>query len=438
MRYLSMASPSPINLAFFTDSLEPSGVGEVISLLSRTLPADRYRQILICPDTPAVNPLVERCPSAAVVRRLTVRDDGHINQFAELVAFLQAENVDVFHNHIGATWEGDWGTLAAQMAGVPVVVTTEHLPCILERPSEIAFKRRINCLAHRVITVSDSVRRTHVRAGIAAGDQVVTIRNGIDFDRFHNLELPEAATKLRRVPADVLIGTVGRMTPQKGHKYLLKAIPAVLARYPGARFVWIGDGSERDSLKAEARRLDIMANVWFMGWQPEAWRWLPAFDFTVLPSLFEGLPLAALESLAAGRAVVGARACGTVDAIRDGETGLLVEPQNPAALATAILRLLDRPEERERMGACGRSRVEAEFSVQRMAREHDELYCGLLAGKGPMKEEKDGSDTPGPGGYPGARIDQRSRAPGDGRSDGAVARLQRRFPAAPRSRTVPL
>src|SRR5207302_78948 len=113
-----MARQPPATIAFFTDSLEPSGVGEVISLLSQTLPADWYRQILICPDYPAVNPLVERCPGAATVRRLTVRDDGHVSQFAELVAFLQSETVDLFHNHIGATWEGDWGTLAARMAGV--------------------------------------------------------------------------------------------------------------------------------------------------------------------------------------------------------------------------------------------------------------------------------------------------------------------------------
>src|SRR5205823_3804812 len=150
----------------------------------------------------------------------------------------------------------------------------------------------------------------------------------------------------RRIPADALIGTIGRMTEQKGHIYLLRAVPAVLARYPEARFVWIGDGPERPFLEAQARRLGVLSHVWFMGRQPEGWRWLPVFDFTVLPSLFEGLPLAALESLAAGRAVVGARACGTVDAISHGETGLLVEPRHSEALAAAILRLLDHPEER--------------------------------------------------------------------------------------------
>src|SRR5690349_16641793 len=98
-----MARQPPVTIAFFTDSLEPSGVGVVIALLSRTLPGAQYRQFLICPDHPAVNALVERCPAASVLR-LTVRDDDHVRQFAELVAYLQSEGVDLFHNHIGATW----------------------------------------------------------------------------------------------------------------------------------------------------------------------------------------------------------------------------------------------------------------------------------------------------------------------------------------------
>jgi glycosyltransferase involved in cell wall biosynthesis len=217
-----------------------------------------------------------------------VRDDGHVSQFAELVAFLESERVGLFHNHVGATWEGDWGTLDARMAGVPVVVTTEHLPCVIERPSERSFKRRINALADRVIAVSDSVRRTHIGAGLAAGEQVVTIRNGIDLGRFRELQPPAEARELPGIPAQAFIGTVGRMTEQKGPIHLLRAIPAALARYPEARFVWIGDGPELLSLAAGARRLGLLNNVWFMRARPEAWRWLPLFDFTVLPSLFEG------------------------------------------------------------------------------------------------------------------------------------------------------
>src|SRR5205085_4990271 len=121
----------------------------------------------ICPDAPSVHPLVERCAGAALVRRVTLRDDGHVPQLAELVLFLQQQGVQLFHNHIGATWEGDWGTLAARMAGVPAVVTTEHLPCVIERPWERWFKRRINRLTDRVIAVSDSVRQTLLQAEIA-------------------------------------------------------------------------------------------------------------------------------------------------------------------------------------------------------------------------------------------------------------------------------
>jgi len=267
------------------------------------------------------------------------------------------------------------------MAGIPVVVTTEHLPCVIERPGERSFKRRINRLADRVIAVSSSVGRTLVRAGLLSEAQLAIIPNGIDLTRFRHLRPPAPARELRRIHADAFIGTIGRMTEQKGHIHLLRAIPTILSRYPEARFVWIGDGPERPFLETQAQRLGVLSNVWFMGRQPEGWRWLPVFDFTVLPSLFEGLPLAALESLAAGRAVVGARVCGTMDAVSHGETGLLVEPRDPDALAAAILRLMDHPKECASMGALARRRMEAEFSVQRMAGEHDDLYRRLLAGK---------------------------------------------------------
>jgi glycosyltransferase involved in cell wall biosynthesis len=373
-----MVSTPLIPLALFTDSLEPSGVGEVIALLSCRLPRDRYRQILICPEASPVNSLVERCAGVAAVYRLTVRDGGPESQFARLVTLLQREQVQLFHNHIGVTWEGDWGTLAARTAGVPALVATEHLPCVLERPGQRSFKRRINRLADRVIGVSESVRRSLVAAGICANEQTVTIRNGIELSRFRRERLPEAARALAAVRRGPLIGTIGRMTEQKGHAYLLQAIPEVIARRPEARFVWLGDGPERSSLEAQARRLGVQEHVWFMGRQPDAWRWLPLFDFTVLPSLFEGLPLAAVESMAAGRAVVGALVCGTRDAVRDGETGLLVPPRDPGALAAAVLRLLDHPEERVRMGVEATRRAEAEFSVERMAREHEALYASLL------------------------------------------------------------
>jgi len=373
-----MSHQPPIRLAFFTDSLEPSGVGEVISLLSRHLPAARYRQTLICCSDPALDPLVDRCAGQAAVRRITVRDDGHVREFAELVAFLKQERVQLFHNHVGATWEGDWGTLAARAAGVPVVVATEHLPCVIQRPGERCFKRRVTRLADRVIAVSESVRQTLLQAEIVTPEQAVTIRNGIELSRFEGLRCPTAVREALAGSCDPLIGTVGRMTEQKGHIYLLRAIPKILARHPRSGFVWVGDGPEWPHLTAEAHRLGLMDHIRFMGRRQEAWRWLPAFAFTVLPSLFEGLPLAALESMAAGRAIVGARVCGMTDVVSEGETGLLVEPRDSDALAEAIIRLLDHPNELFRMGTRARSLAVAEFSVQRMAREHDELYESLL------------------------------------------------------------
>ena len=169
--------------------------------------------------------------------------------------------------------------------------------------------------------------------------------------------------------------TVARLDEQKGHRYLLEAA----AQIPEAQFVLAGDGPLRTSLEAQARSLGVEERVKFLGYRSDIADLLADCDVFVLPSLYEGLPLSILEAMSAGKPVIATHIGGTDEAVIAGETGLLVPPANPTALAAAIRSVLtDRPLA-QRLASAGRARVEQEFSATKMVQQVMDVYDELLA-----------------------------------------------------------
>jgi glycosyltransferase involved in cell wall biosynthesis len=168
--------------------------------------------------------------------------------------------------------------------------------------------------------------------------------------------------------------TAARLTRQKGIEYLLQAASQV----QGADFVIAGDGPERGELEAQAGALGVADRAIFAGHRADMPELLSECDLFVLPSLFEGLPLAVLEAMAAGKPVVATDVGGTAEAVLNGETGLIVPPRDAGALAMAIRRVLDKPEWATAMGAAGRERARCEFSAETMVRRTTEVYEAIL------------------------------------------------------------
>jgi glycosyltransferase involved in cell wall biosynthesis len=141
----------------------------------------------------------------------------------------------------------------------------------------------------------------------------------------------------------------------------------------------VGDGPLRDTLRDQARALGLDGAVRFLGAVPEAWRLLPHFDVFALPSRWEGMSNGLLEAMAAGRPIVATTAGGNPELITDGETGLLVPPEDPGALAAAIARLVRDPALARRLGDAARRRVEKDYTLDRMVSRMEALYDELLA-----------------------------------------------------------
>jgi glycosyltransferase involved in cell wall biosynthesis len=368
-----------VPLCFFTDSLEPSGVGVHLLNLMRWLDPARYRLSLVCPDTTGCQQLMAQAASlGAVVHPLTVRDRQDRASADRLRHILQSEGTAIFHSQVGISWEGLLGLRIAHEAGVPVRVVTEHLPYLLTHPQQVAEHRETTRRASRVITVSEGSRRTFLARGYP-GEQFVCIHNGIELPPVRPLgEAGAVRQALGLRPGAPLLLTVARLTAQKGHDVLLAAVPRILAHHPNACFAWVGQGPEQEKLAAEVQALGLAGNVRFLGPRDDVPALLGAADLFVLPSRFEGHPLAALEALASGLPVVGTRVCGLDEAVLPGETGLLVEPERPDELADAVHELLAHPGLRRRMGQAGRRLIAERFSARRMAQQTMQLYEQLL------------------------------------------------------------
>jgi glycosyltransferase involved in cell wall biosynthesis len=169
------------------------------------------------------------------------------------------------------------------------------------------------------------------------------------------------------VPATALVvGTVAALTDHKDHQTLLSAAALVAARVPKARFVIVGEGERKAALQAQAAELGLHRRVVFAGFREDLDRLIPAFDVFCLSSKMEGLGTSLLDAMCFARPVVATAAGGIPEVVEDGVTGRVVPVQDPAALAEALVAVLEDPAARNRLGSAGRRRFESRFSADRM------------------------------------------------------------------------
>lgn len=160
--------------------------------------------------------------------------------------------------------------------------------------------------------------------------------------------------------------TVARLAQEKGHRFLIEALPGLLAEWPSLVCLFVGEGQCRESLRAFAREQGVEQSCRFAGARNDMVDWYAAADVVVLPSLSEGFPFVVLEALAMARPVVATKVNGVPELIRDGIHGLLVPPRNPQALYATIQTLLHDPSLAARLGKAGQQEVAARFTSERM------------------------------------------------------------------------
>jgi glycosyltransferase involved in cell wall biosynthesis len=235
--------------------------------------------------------------------------------------------------------------------------------------------RMMSRFVDRVIAVSEAARAFLVSDKGYPADKITVVPNGRDLSTFRpgvGRDLLRKELGLdRSVP---VVGVVGRLEAQKGHAYLFEAWPSIIAEFPNARLLVVGDGSLRTRLQTRAQELGVADSVVFAGFRADMPRVLDALDVLALPSLYEGMPLTAIEASAMGRPVVATAVDGTPEVIREARTGRLVPPSDPVALSRAIRSVLRDPLGAARMGRAGRDFVLDRFDLDRQVASTARVY----------------------------------------------------------------
>jgi len=266
---------------------------------------------------------------------------------------------------------------------VPIIITSRRNINIGGKWRELLM-RLTSGLDDKVIAVCEAVRQAEIVSSKIPAEKVVTIYNGIDPLPFTSVSI-EAARKIRNALGirddELVLGAIGRLEPQKGFFDLISSLAHIKAKFNSVRLLIIGEGELRDSLELQINNHNLSGTIKFTGLRNDVPEILTAIDVFVSPSLWEGLPNVVLEAMAAGKPVVATSVGGTPEVIVDGETGLVVPPRNPEALASVIIRLLKNPELRTKMGRAGKERVLKQFSILRMVTKTQQLYKELMIEK---------------------------------------------------------
>ncbi|MHB8470297.1 MAG: glycosyltransferase family 4 protein [Gaiellaceae bacterium] len=280
-----------------------------------------------------------------------------------LVRLLRDLRADVVHTHL--VHADVYGGLAAKLRGARLV-STKHNDDPFRTGAFRFVERSLSRLADRVVTITDSLRRFTVEQVGVPAVKVETIHYGLD-------ALPQAwgENEPDTVPEDArILLAVSRLTAQKGIDTAIRALAAL----PGdAVLVVLGAGPDREALAALTRTLGVADRVFLLGRVPDVAAWLRRASVFVHPARWEGFGLAVLEAMLAGLPVVASDVSSLPELVADGETGFLVPPDDPAALARAIDAALAQPE----LGPAGRKRAQREFSVATMADATKALYTRI-------------------------------------------------------------
>ena len=264
--------------------------------------------------------------------------------------------------------------LAGWWAGVPVVLTSTRAP--LEYLPRIAWwlDRLTARWCQRIIAVSEHTADFIVRVERIAPTKVVVVRNGVDLNRFTPRDTRMARSHLRLDESAFVVASVGRLSPEKGHRYLLQALATTRDAMPSMVCLIAGDGPLRQVLEHEVRALRLDGVCRFLGDVGEIEIVFAAADVTVLPSLYEGMPNAVLEAMATGCPVIATAVGGSTELVHHGETGLLVPPADAAALADALVEIARSQEHRARMRTRSREVAEASHGIEHMIASIERLY----------------------------------------------------------------
>jgi len=371
-----------IKIAYFVISEVRAGVEEHILDLMLHLDRRRFEISLICPPKLAAAFQDDFKAFPFHVHGIKVRGWRDLKSLFGLYHLFRQEKFDIIHSHMFRS--SFICTPVAKLAGIPVVIETDHGREAWRKgiiKGSYFIDRIIARLTNKIIAVSEACGKYLLDEKGLSAEKVIVIQNGRDLS-IYSPDIPVEISPLKKElgiqDGCTIFGVVGRLEVQKGHIYLLEAIPKIMKTSKKFKILIVGDGSLREELESKAKELGIKDHLIFTGFRSDIPKLLRVIDIFVLPSLFEGLPLVAIEASATGKPVIATAVDGTPEVIIDGKTGILVPPRDPESLSKAMLSFLYNPSQCMFLGQNGRDYVNQKYSIQRQIRETEQVYYSCL------------------------------------------------------------
>jgi L-malate glycosyltransferase len=356
---------NPLNILYVdTEHFWRGGQEQLLSLMGGM----KRRGHNICLAAPAKAPLTQRAQELAV-RTWDFSQQSELSPWAprRLRQILSKQRFDVIHFNTPRAIIA--GSLAARRTGVKSISSRR-----VNFPLKSFLSRfKYNWLQDGIVTVSDTIRETLLLGGVSP-ELVTVIYEGVDLEWIDNQKPP--AERLGN--GNLVVGTVAHFSPEKGHATLLRAVAGLNSHFTNVTYLLVGDGELRGSLGEMSQSLGIADRVHFTGFRSDCEALTKQFDIFCLPSRSEGLSSAILTAMANRLPVVATKVGGIPELVLDGQTGLLVQPDQPEQLASALSHLLDSADLRRRFGREGRRRIEERFTLSRKLDETEKFYVKLL------------------------------------------------------------
>jgi len=370
----------PLNILHIMTRLPVGGVENQLLSVLRNYDRSKYSPLVCClSDKGQIGEEIERNGVEVVcLNKLGHRFDRSIVR--DIAKLITDRNINVVRTH--QYHANLYGRLAAHKAGVPCVVASIHNTYTRDKKYH---RRLINWFlaryTDRIVAVSGNVRDDILTYDHIPPDKVEVIHNGVDIDIFSYQNGKGKRSEIG-IPEDALvIGTVGRLAEAKGQRHILKALAVLKDTFPLIRLLIAGDGPLRKELEDYAETLGIKQNVLFLGMRRDIPALLSAMDIFVLPSLWEGLPNALLEAMAASRPIIAADIPAFKGIIDSKDVGILIPPGDSAALAEALRLLLEDTSLREAMGRNARQKCSSRFDIKSVVGAYTGLFEAILREK---------------------------------------------------------